>query len=60
MICKLRQIAVSVPREKCDKAIDDLEKSEYWNGKLQEYMEAYWSPIKKVYLLVSLYYSRCA
>lgn len=29
MICKLRQIAVSVPREKCDKAIDDLEKSEW-------------------------------
>ena len=52
MICKLRKIAVSVPREKCDKVIDDLEKSEYWNGKLQEYLEAYWSPIKKVYLLV--------
>ena len=46
-------------REECDKAIDDLKKSEYWSGKLQKYMETYWLPIKKVYLLVSLNYSRC-
>ena len=55
-----RRIAVSMTGEECDKAIDDLKKSEYWSGKLQEYMETYWLPIKKVYLLVLLNYSRCA
>ena len=59
MICKLRRIAVSMTGEEYDKAIDNLKKSEYWSGKLQEYMETYWLPIKKVYLLVSLNYSRC-
>ena len=59
MRCKLRRIAVSMTREKCGKAIDYLKESEYWSGKLQEYMETYWLPIKKVYLLVLLNYSRC-
>ena len=60
MICKLRRIAISMTGEECDKAIDDLKESEYWSGKLQEYMETYWISIKKVYVLVLLNYSRCA
>ena len=56
MICKLRRIAVSMTGEECDKAIDDLKESAYWSGKLQEYMEIYWLPIKKVYLLILLNY----
>ena len=60
MICKLRRVAVSMTREECDKAMDDLKKPEHRNGKLQEYMETYWLPINKMYLLVSLNYSRCA
>ena len=38
MICKLRRIAVSMTGKECDKAIDDLKESDYWSGKLQEYM----------------------
>ena len=60
MICKLRRIAVSVTGKECDKAIHDLKESEYWSGKLQEYMETYWLPIKKVYFFALLNYSRCA
>ena len=60
MICKLRRIAVSMTGEERDKAIDDLNESEYWSGKLHECMETYWLPIKKVYLLVLLNYSQCA
>ena len=58
MICKFRRIAVTITGEKYDKAIDDLKKFEYWIGKLQEYIETYWLPIKNVYLLVSLNYPR--
>ena len=53
MICKLRRITVSMTEEKCDKAIDDLKESEYWSGKLQEYMATYWLFIKKI---ISLFY----
>ena len=60
MICKLRRIAVLMTGEECENGIDDLKESEYWSGKLQEYMETYWLSIKKVYLFVLSNYSRCA
>ena len=51
-ICKLRRTPVSMTGEACGKVIDCLKESECWSGKLQEYMETYWLPIKKVYFLL--------
>ena len=48
MICKLRRSGTSVTGKESNKTIDELKESEYWSGKLQEYMETYWLPIKKV------------
>ena len=48
MICKLRRSGASVTGKESNKTIDELKESEYWSGKLQEYMETYWLPIKKV------------